>query len=433
MKIKQIELTWDLSFLSLIDGDTKDLSGRKSEDLRSLIEMRLPDSCRALPVGEYVVDYKGNKVHLQVSTINTKADDEILHFLSRLIMDPLDLIPREAFTDNRGQYPAISVKMIFPGRIASWIDDTQENGVKEYVNDERMQVIGGPDNEEQILAMIILNSLINTQSITGLNCIKYDDVSMFLEAYYPKSIYEPVLVKFNAFTSRDAYRNAVYDYILPNLYESDVGTSIQQFQRKNSARQINSEDDLKLTVEEMIQNVLKHNIEARYWIEPFWDGQKKIIHNNEEILIPRSPKGETKIQPTLHVILDMALSPLGIHVIRESNEGVGSIDFKFLFTTTSRVPLSIGAEFKVAHHKEIKKGVKKQLPAYLRAINSSSGIFVIMWFKDDIYFKEPKGYEKNKMEEWVVEEASRTSSELGIHLSAAMIDASIRPSASNLE
>ena len=55
--------------------------------------------------------------------------------------------------------------------------------------------------------------------------------------------------------------------------------------------------------------------------------------------------------------MDMALTPLGIQVIRESNEGIGSMDFRCLFTTQSGAPLSVGIEFKLAHHKEVKKGM----------------------------------------------------------------------------
>ena len=166
--------------------------------------------------------------------------------------------------------------------------------------------------------------------------------------------------------------------------------------------------------------------------EAFWDGHRKIKHEDNEIKVPRSPKGETKIQPTLHVILDLALSPLGIHVIRESDEGIGSLDFRFSYTTKDRAPLTVGVEFKVAHHKEIKKGIQNQLPAYLKAIRSTSSVFVVMWFKDGKYFGDPKSHEREDMEKWILEQASIISKEKEINISAFLLDASIRPSASNL-
>lgn len=427
----------DMAYMSFGRGKAKEISSGSSENYVSKIDMVLPVVFRVLPEGWFEVEYNGDTVGIKISTINNKDEDPVFSFAKNVNIGAsgsgLELIPFEAFTDNRGEYPATLVTLIFPRRIASWIDDTHEAGIKVDIDYEKMQVTGSPDNEEKILAIIVINRLIKSLNIEGLNGISYDDVSVFLETYYQKTTSRPLIKKMNVLASKDAYKNAVYDYVLPNIRKSGIDQSFVKFQEDYVNKQIDCERDLKLAVEEIIENVLKHHIESRRWIEPFWDGQRKVKHKDEEIIVPRSPKGETKIQPTLHVVLDMALSPLGIQVIRESDEGAGSLDFRFLFTTKNSIPLSVGVEFKVAHHKEIKKGINRQLPAYLKAIRSTSGIFVVMWFKDSEFFKEPKGFEKDQMERWIDEEARRVSSESGINLSTAMLDASIRPSASNLE
>lgn len=140
---------------------------------------------------------------------------------------------------------------------------------------------------------------------------------------------------------------------------------------------------------------------------------------------------KTKIQPTLHVILDMALRPFGIHVLRESDEGIGLLYFSFLYTNKDNIPFSIGIEFKVAHHKKIKHGINRQLPAYLKSIRSQCGSFVVMWFKDKKYFKEPENRNLEQMTEWLKEEAQKVSAEFDITVVSKVIDASIRPSASS--
>jgi hypothetical protein len=92
----------------------------------------------------------------------------------------------------------------------------------------------------------------------------------------------------------------------------------------------------------------------------------------------------------------------------------------------------VAIEFKLAHHKQIKKGVRSQLPKYLSAIGSKSGLYVVMWFKDagGKYYKEPTSYNKESFESWLMSEASLAATEGGLDIRASVIDASIKPSAS---
>lgn len=432
-----IKLNFDISDMAFMQGSAKSISYGKEEDFVTSLKIVLPIIYSKIPDQKFNIIYNGQNVEIHKTTILKKEDDPLLaRIMSFKIGTPsntnLDFLPVEAMTDNRGKYPAPMVTIIFRKRIATWIDDTHDTGVKMDYDYEKIQVTGPPENEEKVLAIIILNRLLKSLNIVGLKNIVYDDITLFLEAYFKKPIKKPILIKVTAFASKDAYKNAVYKYLLPNIEKSNISHILFAFQDKYEKKNIDSERELKSAIEEVIENVLKYQIEIRRWIEPFWDGQRTIKYNGSEIAIPKIPKSEPKIQPTLHVILDMALSPLGIHVIRESDEGIGSLDFRFLFTTKNGVPLSVGVEFKIAHHKKIKHGITKQLPAYLKAIKSTSGIFVVMWFKDPDIFKKPKKYEKEEMEEWIIKQAENISVETNMEISTAMLDASIRPSASNI-
>jgi len=436
MKKNSIKLDMDINNLSFFQGSAKQISTANDIDYVSRLDMILPREYLQIPTGLFKVEYKNYTVDIKISLINNVEEDFIFNNAKNLNIGAsgsgLDFLPFEAFTDNRGEYPAVAATLVFPKRIASWIDDTHPTGMKMDYDYEAIQVTGAPNNEEKTQAIIVLNKLIKSFSIKDIHGITYDDVTVFLETYFRKSSKKPLLLKVNALTSKDAYKQSVYDYMLPNLETSEIRNSFIKFKNTHSKQEINNEKDLKLVVEEIIESVLKYHIEIRRWIEPFWDGKRKMIHNGEEITIPSTPKSETKIQPTLHVIMDMALSPLGIQVIRESDEGAGLLDYRFLFTTKNSIPLSIGVEFKVAHRKKIKHGIARQLPTYLKAIKSKSGIFVIMWFKDTTLFKEPKKYEKDGMNSWLSEQAKEVSIENGMEISTAVLDASIRPSASNL-
>ena len=63
--------------------------------------------------------------------------------------------------------------------------------------------------------------------------------------------------------------------------------------------------------------------------EPFWDDSREIEENGTKHQDTPTPKKEPKIQPTLHIFFERSLSPLGVHVLRETDEGVGILDFKF--------------------------------------------------------------------------------------------------------
>jgi hypothetical protein len=435
MNNQGIKLNMDMADVTVINGTIKSISGGSDDDYVTKIDMTLPAQDYKFPVGIYNDNYDDSPVQIKISLIEKKENDQVCGAAKGLRVGAsgsgLESIPFEAFSDNRGVYPAISVAILFNKRIASWIDDNHDTGMKTDLDYEKMRIIGFA-NEEKIKAITVINRLITSQKWEGIRNLTYDDVTVFVETYFKKPSADPLLLKVNALSSKTAYKTAVYDYIFPKIDEPGAAQPLVKFQASHSDKDISHEKDLLFTVEEAIYEVLKHQVELRRWIEPFWDGERKIKHEGNELLVPRSPKGETKIQPTLHIVLDLALSPLGIHVTRESDEGVGLLDFRFLYTTKDGIPLTVGAEFKLAHHKKIKNGIKNQLPAYLKAIRSSSGIFIVMWFKDGKYFTEPKSYDKDNMEAWILKQAGIVSAEKGITISAVMLDASIRLSASNL-
>ncbi len=435
-------------------GDVKKFSNGDDKDYVSKTEMILPDKYSLIPDDEYSIEYKGDKIIIVISTINKKETDpvfnnaKIYQTIEKDIKDknilPTDhqpkdeftSLPFEAFTDNRGKYPAVKASLWFPKRIVSWLDNTQNTGINMEYSDmmDSFFVTGIPENKEKVLSLIVLNKLIHSLKIKNLSTLTYEDVTIFLESYFKKpNLSVPLVNKINLFTTKNAYRNAISDYYLPNFKQSTESQVFLNFNSKYLGQKINNETDLKSVISDVIENILKHQIESRRWIQPFWDGEKTVKNKDgEDVVIPREPKDERDIQPTLYVILDMALLPLGIQVIRESDEGIGSIDFRFLFTTETRIPLSIGVEFKLAHHKKIEHGLHKQLPAYLNAIRSNSGIYVIMWFKDSKYFNKPIQYEIEKMEDWICTEAEKISEETKLDITTVILDVSIKPSASNL-
>ena len=195
---------------------------------------------------------------------------------------------------------------------------------------------------------------------------------------------------------------------------------------------IESEDDLLKAIYTTFKE-LKHYIEDRSWTEPFWDDAREVEVDGKKCPVLARPKHESKIQPTLHVFFNRSLSPLGVHVLRETDEGVGILDFKFLVTIKGNIPVNVCVEFKLAHNKKLEHGLTTQLPLYLKASPSNSGIFFVMWFKDEkgMYFNEPTKQNKSEMLKSLEEAIKEINENEDFKIESILIDASKKPSASH--
>ena len=54
--------------------------------------------------------------------------------------------------------------------------------------------------------------------------------------------------------------------------------------------------------------------------------------------------------------------------------------------------VNVCVEFKHAHNTDLKDGLLKQLPAYMRVKGCNFGLYCVMWFKDS-NFTKPKKYD----------------------------------------
>lgn len=213
-------------------------------------------------------------------------------------------------------------------------------------------------------------------------------------------------------TSKDAFKNALSDYYLGRDNEHHLLNIAQKVVIKD----IVSEEDLFKVVVSTIDEIT-HYIEQRRWSGPFWD--------------EKHPKIERDIQPTFHILFEILLGPVGIHTTRESNEGIGNVDFKFMFTTSNQVPLKVLSELKLAHNQKVKHGLTSQLPAYLMSDRAKFGIFIVMWFKDEKneFFKKPK-YDKSEFISCLENESEIINKNKEFFIKTVVIDASKKRPAS---
>ncbi|MDQ1254587.1 MAG: RNA-directed polymerase [Euryarchaeota archaeon] len=418
-----------VSHHSFISGNDN-LINNDELDFKTSIILALPLDQSNFKEGNFKIIYNEKTINIQISKILNKAQDPILSSIRNIkeirtfLEDIAPLgskicLPLEMCTDSRGKYPYYCARISFPYRLAGWSKKNHDY--------DRERITGGYKDKDKIEALFALNNLSQSKHYGRKRELVYEDVTLFIEDYFLRNESQPLIRRVSTFASENAFKNAI-NYFLGFNGNNYIAEIVEKRSHLDIYPDIQTENDLLEFIVYNTENNIIHYIENQHLIPAFWN------HRDEEI--PSDiPKRETDIQPTLYLLLQLSLlSSGGIQVVRETDEGVGKLDFKFLYTTRDRKPLCICLEFKLAHNTRIEHGVTRQLPAYMKANKSISGIFAIMWFKDEdcIVFKEPENRTKTEMFEFIKEKSKETNENKGLNIKTLFIDASIRKSASKI-
>ena len=431
---------FDVDLLHFFSGRT-DSIGTGSDD-EYLTEFFFAVPLLDPPAGHFDSEFGGARYRVTFMTAEAPEDDPLFryskefHFGNPLshLMPGFQSLPALIFTDNRGRYPYTLAQVQFQSRIANWFDPESPVNIRRDHDSHRAEVLGYPKDEDKVHVLLALNHSLKESGLgQNMRAISYNDVTMFLTRYFRKALGlgQPVLERFVALAAENAFRNAVVEHFLGGRSWSML-ERIASVADEVSGRPFSSSKDLLVAVAEVIRRGIKFHVEDRRWIEPFWDGKREIEVEGSKLPVPAAPKPETEIQPTLFVLLYEALLSMGVQVVRETHEGIGALDFRCLYTSPGGQALSVPIEIKLAHHKQLKKGLTRQLPAYVNACKSDVGIFVVFWFKDakGRFFKKPKNRNREQMMEWLQGEAEALRDIVGFEIVPIVIDASVRTSAS---
>lgn len=412
----------ELNGLTRTYGDIQELKKLDPKDIVSGFFFYLPPHVD-IESGEYKFNYNDRECEIGIEVVDSTSDWFLKNIENDYIgvnIPGMDVAHASRFLDNYERtYPKKIIGLIVRGLLADWFDPEHETGFKfDKAKAEEAKILGYSVDGDKLEVLKIINHWLESNNY---NTLKDSDFSFFIRRYYRA-------------LSLDDLNNELVFQMVNYLYGRDSHRSfIEKIKADVSAysyiQEIVTEKDLYDCVEDFIVNCLKHHIEDRRWIEAFWNEEVK---KGRKIIKKANPKSETHIQPTLLFAFKEGLEKKGINVIAESDEGIGRLDFKFLYTNKNREALCVCVEFKLAHHTGIKKGYKKQLPQYLKANRSRYGLFLVMWFKDDqSCFSEPSKWNTAKeLEEFLKEEISEVNSTDGLCMKSLVLDASLKKSAS---
>lgn len=438
--MSQIQLDLDLAYLSYIRGDGRSIIDGAAEDYVTVIDFATPIPTDSDCLGKYLVEYEGYRVTVHLVLAEDREDDLLYELGFGISCGPptvgMPELSYEDISDNRGKYPCVLAQLVFPYRLANWHSLSPTTKEMLVIDHEEARIAGHPKSKDKIEALKVLNRLIQKNEvslISGASLIKYDEVTVYSERYFRPDSKLTLLTKINILASETAFRNAAEDRFLKGIHKDEIREEVLRFQSE-AMPEISDEGSLHNVVLNVLETVLGRYVERQRCIDAFWDGKRPVIVDGKKIHVPKSPKRESEIQTTLFMLLDLMLERFGVHVVRERHVGPGELDFTCLFTTPNKARLAIGIEFKLGHHTRLGHGISRQLPAYLEAIESKRGIFLVLWFKDKQgkVFKLPKNRTFDEMFSWVKNKCTESSKENKLEITPSFIDASVRPSASQL-
>lgn len=230
---------------------------------------------------------------------------------------------------------------------------------------------------------VVKSFLKKKTEITKLLNIKSCDIDINLFSNYTTAFYslgksKMIYQKLYIFTNPDSYKNATNGFLerLNELNLSDYYTPITEV--INNAYLV-SDRALSNFIQKLLDIILKNNIELQSNYKYFWTKNK----NNKLV-----PQKEPDMQPFITSQLKGICDYMGIQFSRETESANGKIDFLCSYTYNGKL-LKTCVELKNAHSPKIDLGVTMQLPEYLKSERTKSGIYLVLWYKGDI-FEEPK-------------------------------------------
>lgn len=391
----------------------------KTEALTTVFAFYLPYIETGYWTHPVPLTHQGVNASVRNFVINDPSQDPYFEVLSTnhigVNIPGIETLSLLQLSDHKGNYPVWATEITVYSNISFWVE----------ANIKSDEIMGSPPNEDKIFALRVWKEA--ARSVRYERHLDYDMVTLFIIRYFRQNGTERCWMV-NALTSNSAYRNKVREF----LFDKKLLNLLAAFEEIKTIPEINSEVELFEFVKDRSEEVFTLHVEYRRWIEAFWNGSRKVRIEGTETSVPAEPKGETQIQPTIHVLLHEMFSSAGIQVVRESDEGIGNLDFRLMFTTKAGKGISVAIEFKLAHHKRLMHGVKSQLPAYMDATRTNHGLFLVFWFKDTNgkFFKEPRNYSLAETRNNLMNEAKNVSEKLNKTIEAIVVDASIRSSAS---
>jgi hypothetical protein len=164
-----IKINLDIANQSMIYGSVSSILNKNSDDYLTEFFCIIPYQINEIIMGDYKVEHQGKQIIVSLRSIENSDQDQIWQlgkdWNCGVSGSGVPSIPFSAFTDNRGNYPCVLSRIIFPYRLATWIDTNSRSGFKSDFDYEEFQVTGLPYIKEKVTSLLILNKLFKSEAL----------------------------------------------------------------------------------------------------------------------------------------------------------------------------------------------------------------------------------------------------------------------------
>ncbi|NRA70888.1 MAG: hypothetical protein HRU24_07685 [Gammaproteobacteria bacterium] len=186
--------------------------------------------------------------------------------------------------------------------------------------------------------------------------------------------------KLYAMTNPNSYSKTLTRFV-ERLNSVNLSDALVDVRELLTSTKIETEKTLKEFVFRCVDICVKHNIENHGGYRYLWKNDQNGIQ------IPcREPESQPYIYSHLKVVFDF----MGIQLSREVESSNGEVDFLISYTNNHNKLLKLCVELKLAHSTGVEKGLTKQLPAYLKGERCKYGIYLVLWYKCNLFDKPTK-------------------------------------------
>jgi hypothetical protein len=212
--------------------------------------------------------------------------------------------------------------------------------------------------------------------------------SNYLVQHIDEATGDNIHLKLYTITNPDSYSKTLTRFVerLNSVNLSDAFVDVREMIFKTK---IETEKTLKEIVLKCIDLVVKHNIENHSGYKYLWKNDQ----TGKQI-----PCREPETQSYIYTHLNSIFEFMGIQISREVESSNGKIDFLITFTNSQNKKLKLCVELKLAHAVKVEEGLTKQLPAYLEGERCKYGVYLVLWYKCNIFNKPTKYKTLNDLE-----------------------------------
>lgn len=358
---------------------TLSINSTKDKNVVTLIRFSIPSSCYA--VNQQVIEID-DKLEILLSPVSAFWADPMFRIMSSWNIANMgwshfcDVEPEKGKSYT---HILIAIKDLYIPDIK-----LNENGYDNIDFSEKKALMGRtyyPHKE-----FVIETFLANLTALQKHIKIDKKDISVNMFSNYfvqhiDQRTKENIHHKLYAITNPNSYSKTLTRFIerLNSVNLSDAFIDVRELMLTTK---VETEKSLKEFVFRCVDLFVKHNIENH--------GGYKYLWKNDETgkQVPcREPETQPYILSHLRAIFDF----MGIQISREVESSNGEVDFLISFRNSQNKPLRLCIELKLAHAVNIEKGLTKQLPAYLKGERCKYGIYLVLWYKCEL-FNQPTKY-----------------------------------------